>query len=62
MVEFLKRLVYDESAFERYARAAILGLAGLAATGSLELPHWATAALMTLAGLIGAGDKNPDRA
>lgn len=60
MVPWLKRLLWDEAAFERYARFVLLGVAGLAVTGDLPawVPSWVVALLMALAGLIGAGDKN----
>jgi hypothetical protein len=58
MIEWFKKLIYDQSAFERYLRALLLLLAGLAASGEIDVPKWATAALMGLGGLIGAGEKN----
>lgn len=60
MVPFFKRLLWDESGFERYSRALVFALAGAAATGQLTfLPAWATPILLALGGLVGAGQKNP---
>ena len=60
MIPWLKKLLWDESAFERSGRAVLLMLGGLVATGQLPpwVPEWIAAPLLLLAGLIGAGDKN----
>ena len=58
MIEFVKRLLWDESAFERYARALLFG-ASIYLGQAHDLPPWVTAAGVALAGFIGAGDKNP---
>lgn len=60
MIEVFKRVLWDASAFERYARALLFAAAGVAATGGLDdvLPKWATAVFLALGGLIGAGEKN----
>jgi hypothetical protein len=61
MIPWLKKLLWDESAFERYSRALFFALAGLAAAGQLPewVPQWIAGPLLALGGLIGAGDKNP---
>lgn len=63
MIPWIRKLLWDETAFVRYARA------GLLAAGSLWTVYqvdgelsWRTAlgaVLGGLGGLIGAGDKNP---
>lgn len=60
MIEFVKRVLWDASAFERYTRAFLFAIAGVAATGELSdvLPKWAVAVCLGLGGLIGAGEKN----
>lgn len=60
MIPWLQKLLWDESAFTRYARAAVFALAGMAATNQLPswFPPWAVAPLMGLGGLMGAGDRN----
>ena len=59
MIAWIQRLLWDESAFERYARAALMLLAGLVGTSGGEwIPQWAAAPLMSVAVLIGAGDRN----
>ena len=58
MIEFFERLLWDQAAFERYLRAALLCLAGLAMTHPDYLPEWLTPVLLAVGGLIGAGDKN----
>lgn len=59
MIEFFKRILWDESAFERYARAAVMAFAVYATSEgwiSKEL-----GALLAGGGLlIPAGQKNPD--
>ena len=57
MVEWVKRILWDEAAFERYARAAIMFLA-LYLGHAGDLPAWATSLGAALAVLIGAGEKN----
>lgn len=61
MIEFVKRLLWDASAFERYSRALLFSLAGVAIGGGFDdlLPKWSIAVLLGLGGLIGAGQKNP---
>lgn len=61
MIAFFKNLLWDQSAFERYTRAALFTLAGMAATGAFDgvLPKWLVVACMGFGGLIGAGQKNP---
>lgn len=72
MLAFLKRLLWDESAFERYARLFLLsggtGLMSMAAAWQLppfmfdlmtrESWMFVAGAMMGLGGLIGAGEKN----
>jgi hypothetical protein len=74
MLAFLKRLLWDESAFERYARLFLLsGGAGLMSMAtSWQLPDWfwqiatretwmlVAGAMLGVGGLIGAGEKNPE--
>jgi hypothetical protein len=56
MIPWFKKLLWDETAFVRYARFIFLGLAGLALSGDLPswLPHWSAALLMSFSGLLGA--------
>jgi hypothetical protein len=72
MCEFLRRLLWDESAFERYARLVLIGVGTYinANTVTGYLPQWCYdhisiptlvtigSALTGLGALIGAGDKN----
>ena len=62
MIPWIKRLLWDQTAFERYGRAAILIVGGGIATGQMAVPEgyeWIGVVAMGLAGLIGAGDRNP---
>ena len=59
MIEFAKRLLWDASAFERYARGALLACsAALITARSGGEVDWYAAAAAFVAGLIGAGEKN----
>lgn len=58
MIAFIKRLLWDEAAFERYGRALLMA-AALYLGQARDLPPWAIAVGGALALLIGAGDKNP---
>lgn len=59
MIEFVKRLLWDSAAFERYSRAALLALSmALATSQSSGAIDWYAAGAAFLAGLIGAGEKN----
>ena len=60
MIPWVKKLLWDASAFERYGRAVLLAIGGLAAAGQLPMwvPEWIAAPLLLFAGLIGAGEKN----
>lgn len=57
MIEFIKRMLWDESAFERYARAALM-FAAIYLGQAGDLPSWAVSAGAALSVLIGAGDRN----
>ncbi len=61
MVTWLKRLLWDEAAFERYSRA-LFGTAGLAVVAIGKVPEtkreWLGLAFVFLALLTGAGDRN----
>lgn len=54
MVTFFKRLLWDDSAFERYARGGLLAAAAYFAVSRPEVAAICAAA----GGLIGAGEKN----
>lgn len=54
MINFFKRLMWDDSAFERYARGALLAAAAYFAVSRPEVAAICAAA----GGLIGAGQKN----
>ena len=58
MLVFLKTILYDQSAFERYTRAIIGGLGMAVATNQLPIPPKYAIPLVFLANLIGAGEKN----
>lgn len=63
MLEFFKRLLWDESAFERYGRA-ILATAGLALiVNGGQIPQtkneWLSLGAVFVSLLVGSGDKNP---
>lgn len=60
VLEFLKKLIWDEAAFERYARAALL-FGSMYLSQTADIPPYLTAAGVALAGLISAGDRNPPR-
>lgn len=58
MLGLFRRILWDESAFERYGRMMLMGGAMMVATGQIPLPPryaWIPAALSVL---IGAGEKN----
>ena len=57
MVEWVKRILWDESAFERYARALLMGAAIYLGQAG-DLPGWAVSIGAALSVLIGAGEKN----
>lgn len=61
MFSFLKRLLWDESAFERYGRAT-LGAGALAIATSGGIPttkkEWFSALAIFIALLVGSGQKN----
>ena len=57
MIAFITRLLWDESAFERYARAALMFMAIYLGQAG-DLPGWAVSLGAALAVLIGAGEKN----
>lgn len=60
MIEFLRKLLWDESAFERYGRGILIALAVAlpqAGAGTGEI-NWISVASALVAGLIGAGEKN----
>lgn len=59
MLSFLKKLIYDESAFERYSRACLIaGSVAIATVGADGAVNWWAFAAAFLGGLIGAGEKN----
>ncbi|MGE0289110.1 MAG: hypothetical protein AB7I42_22710 [Bradyrhizobium sp.] len=59
MVEWVKRLLWDESAFVRYARATLFAAAmAMPAFKSGEPVDWMAVATAFVAGLMGAGEKN----
>ena len=57
MIPFFKKLLWDETAWVRWARSAIAGAALTAPL--LGWPEWVAPAGTMLALLLGAGDKNP---
>lgn len=64
MLTFCKRLLWDESAFERYGRA-LIGTVGLAMViNGGKIPQtkgeWFSLLAVFLGLLIGSGDKNPN--
>lgn len=63
MIPWLKRILYDESAFERYGRALVFGLGTALTMGVIPagmLGYYGGPILQALALVIGAGDKTPD--
>ena len=61
MLTFLKKLLWDETAFVRYSRAVLLGLGAAIAANELNIPGVPDAwgiAVVSIGGLLGAGDKN----
>lgn len=62
MIPFLKRLLWDDAAFERYGKAILYGLATAMLSGAIEWPSWVSPKLITamgaIAALIPTGQKN----
>lgn len=63
MVGWIKRFLWDESAFERYFRALVIGAAAAwnfySIEGSMTRQGIIGSVMMGLAAMIGAGQKNP---
>lgn len=54
MITWIKTLLWDETAFVRYARAGLMGLGALGTYGTLELPEWLSVACMAAAVFVGS--------
>ena len=65
MIAWLKRFLFDETAFVGLVRAVFFGLGAISMSGQLPaeitavVPGWAGAALIAIGGFIRAGEKNP---
>jgi hypothetical protein len=60
MIAWVRKMLFDETAFVRLIRAAIMILGAAVQTGQITtLPPVVGAVLMGAAVFIGAGEKNP---
>ncbi|MFQ5702007.1 MAG: hypothetical protein ACE5HU_09205 [Acidobacteriota bacterium] len=61
MIEMLKKFLWDETAAKGYIRSIMLFAGAMMATGQIDwMPPWAGALMMAAAGMVRAGDPNPE--
>jgi hypothetical protein len=59
MIEMLKQLLWNETAFIRYMRAGLVLFGALATQQIPGMPPWVGPTSMAVGVFLGAGDKNP---